>query len=84
MDSLAAFRRRPPISVERQVQYWFRPAPIASSSILSVALYIWEHVPGRFFGFPDLGNGVKIALHHEGLTDPDKLRREVGSKKSSR
>jgi sarcosine oxidase len=71
-----------PFSVERQVQYWFEPCSNREQfNPERCPIHIWEHVPGRFFyGFPDLGNGVKIALHHEGeLADPDKLRREVGS-----
>ena len=44
-------------------------------------IYIWEHEPNRIiYGFPDLGEGVKVGRHHEGVqTDPDLVRREVDS-----
>jgi sarcosine oxidase len=70
-----------PLSVERQVQYWFEPvrdAPLFRSD--RCPIYIWEHEPGRFFyGFPDLGEGVKVAGHHEGssVAEPERLDREV-------
>jgi glycine/D-amino acid oxidase-like deaminating enzyme len=40
---------------------------------------LWEFAPRRFFyGFPDLGSGVKLALHHEGqATTADSVRRDV-------
>ena len=52
----------------------------------------WRSPPARFpifihelsptlawYGFPDTGDGVKLALHHHGetVTDPSALRREV-------
>jgi glycine/D-amino acid oxidase-like deaminating enzyme len=42
---------------------------------------LWEHAPGKFFyGFPDLGHGVKLARHHEGeITRPETVRREVSA-----
>jgi sarcosine oxidase len=42
-------------------------------------IFICEHAPRRFFyGFPDLGDGVKVGVHHEGAeTSPDRLEREV-------
>ena len=44
------------------------------------ATQIWETAPGaHFYGFPDAGTGVKVALHHQGETaTPDAVRREVG------
>ena len=69
-----------PFTVERQVLYWFaprnRPASFAPSRC---PVHLWEPSPGKFFyGFPDLGEGVKVAGHHEGeVTDPDQVRREV-------
>jgi sarcosine oxidase len=69
-----------PLTVERQVLYWFQPA--AHSGAFRPAncpIYIWQHAPDRYFyGFPDLGQGVKVARHYEGeFTNPDALRREV-------
>src|SRR5439155_17947166 len=42
-------------------------------------IHIWEHEPGRYFyGFPDLGEGVKVAGHHEDqISQPDSINREV-------
>ncbi len=69
-----------PFTVERQVLYWF--APRADPAIFAPArcpVHLWETAPREFFyGFPDLGDGVKVAFHHGGeAADPDKLRREV-------
>ncbi|HEU4643882.1 MAG TPA: N-methyl-L-tryptophan oxidase [Gemmatimonadaceae bacterium] len=63
-----------PLEVERQLLFWFEPlerdrrwaperAPVA----------LWEYAPERFFyTFPDLGDGVKMGIHHEGeIVDPD-------------
>lgn len=36
-----------------------------------------------FYGFPDLGEGIKVAIHHQGeLTDPDTVRRQVGAEET--
>ncbi|MBI3848916.1 MAG: N-methyl-L-tryptophan oxidase [Verrucomicrobia bacterium] len=69
-----------PFSVERQVLFWFEPRTQAAAFHPDrCPIHIWEHEPGEFFyGFPDLGNGVKVARHHQGeRADPDKIRREV-------
>ena len=69
-----------PLSVQRQVLFWF--APTAKPDLFrpeNCPIFIWEYAPGQFFyGFPDLGDGIKVAIHHEGEeTQPDLLRREV-------
>lgn len=63
-----------PLSVARQPLFWFAPKPAADLSRLPV--FIWEWQPERFFyGFPDLGEGMKAAIHHEGsATGPDQSR----------
>ncbi len=68
-----------PLSVERQVQLWFEPKHRVPFQPERCPIHIWEHEPGRFFyGFPDLGGGVKVARHHEGeMVDPDFVNREV-------
>ena len=68
-----------PLAVERQVQFWFEPKHPVQFQPERCPIHIWEHEPGRFFyGFPDLGEGVKVARHHEGETaDPDSINREV-------
>jgi len=66
-------------TVERQVQFWFEPKAPALFQPNRCPIYLWEHAPDRFFyGFPDLGAGVKVAGHHEGVTtNPDAVGREV-------
>ena len=69
-----------PLRVERQVLFWFKP--IANSAAFGVdrcPIHIWQFDRDHFFyGFPDLGNGVKVARHREGETSaPDSVRREV-------
>jgi sarcosine oxidase len=70
-----------PLTVERQVQFWFsvreRPDAFAPERC---PVHLWELDGDRYFyGFPDLGHGVKLAMHHGGdVTDPDRVRRDVG------
>jgi sarcosine oxidase len=69
-----------PLSVERQVLLWFEPR--AQAELFQpehCPIYIWEYAPHRFFyGFPDLGDGIKAAVHHEGQrSDPETIQREV-------
>ena len=69
-------------TVERQVLYWFEPAsdhPLFAPQRCPIQL--WETPEQRFFyGFPDMGTGVKVAIHHEGQRcDPDRLNREVSA-----
>ena len=68
-----------PLVVERQVQFWFEPKRPLEFQPERCPIHIWEHEPGRFFyGFPDLGEGVKVACHHEGeIANPDSINREV-------
>ena len=67
------------LAVERQLQFWFQAS--TPEVFTNCPIHLWEHAPGRFFyGFPDLGGGVKIAVHHEGeVTTPDQVRREVSA-----
>lgn len=69
-----------PLTVERQVLYWFEPRSQASAfQPTRCPIHIWEYEAHRFFyGFPDLGDGIKAALHHQGeQVKPDTVRREV-------
>ena len=71
---------RSALTVTRQVLFWFEPAVDAQAFAPErFPIFIWEDEPGRFFyGFPDLGDGVKVARHQEGEpTDPNRVRREV-------
>jgi len=71
---------RLPLSVERQVLFWFEP--LSRQELFKsdrFPIFIWEFAYRHFFyGFPDLGDGVKIGIHHEGQTaQPDSINREV-------
>ncbi len=69
-----------PLSVERTVQHWFRPRVVDGRFAGGrCPIYIWESAPGRvWYGFPDLGEGVKAALHHQGEpAHPETVRRSV-------
>jgi sarcosine oxidase len=67
-----------PLTVERQMFHWFEPA---SRPELHVAarcpLALWEFEHDRMVAaFPDLGDGVKTGVHHDGeMIDPDRVRR---------
>jgi sarcosine oxidase len=68
------------LRVARQVLHWFGaagdPAAVAPERM---PIFIWEWAPGEmFYGFPDFGEGVKVAIHHQGEpADPDHVRRTV-------
>lgn len=68
-----------PLNVERQILFWFEPRDPTKVSPEGCPIHLWEFQPRRFFyGFPDLGTGVKVAVHHEGeITNADSVRREV-------
>ncbi|MGI9180967.1 MAG: N-methyl-L-tryptophan oxidase [Longimicrobiaceae bacterium] len=70
-----------PLEVARQVLHWLRPARDAEAFAPErCPVFLWETAPGRiFYGIPDLGGGVKVALHHGGERSPlEQVRREVG------
>lgn len=69
-----------PFAVERQVLFWFTPArPTAVFDEGRLPVHLWQYDGDQFFyGFPDQGDGVKVAFHHRApATDPDTFRREV-------
>jgi sarcosine oxidase len=71
-----------PLHVERQVLYWFEPRADADPFQPDrCPISIWEYAPHQFFyTFPNLGDGVKVALHHRGeTTTADTVRREVSA-----
>ena len=74
-----------PLTIERQVLYWYKNLnPLLQPSLLPNALpiYIWEYEKDKFFyGFGDLGDGIKIANHHAGQpVQPDLLSQDVTAK----
>ena len=80
-------RQRPPAAAsrrERQVLVWFEPT--ANPGLLLAAdrcpIFLWDHGQDRhFYGFPNMGSGVKVALMHQGEeTEVDSLDREVSQR----
>ncbi len=69
-----------PLRIERQVLFWFDPA--GSSGMFApdrCPVHLWQFDGRRFFyGFPNFGNGVKVAFHHGGeITTVDAMQRDV-------
>lgn len=71
---------RLPLRIERQVLHWFRNRRVGVQlGPQQLPVYIWEYQKGRsFYGFPDLGDGLKTAFHYGGRTiSPDALTNDV-------
>lgn len=69
-----------PLTCARQTLFWFKPKANPSHFLPKhFPIFLWEYEPDHiFYGFPDLGEGIKLAIHHEGvLTDPNEIKREV-------
>lgn len=71
---------RLPLTQERQVVVWFRDRD--GGGVLRaerMPVYIWEYEAGRMlYGFPDMGQGIKIGFHHGGRQiRPDELRQDA-------
>jgi sarcosine oxidase len=70
-----------PLTVKRQVLFWFKypNEDAAKFQPDHLPIYIWEYEKNKiFYGFPDLGSGLKIAIHHEGkLTAAETIDRKV-------
>ena len=71
-----------PLNIKRQVLFWFKNEDKQMQQFIEpkgLPIFIWEYnLPHVFYGFPDLGNGIKIAPHHEGQPiHPDLLSKEV-------
>jgi sarcosine oxidase len=62
--------RHLPLTVARQVLFWLRPAgDPARFAPAELPIWLWETREGPvWYGFPDLGNGPKVARHHGGAT----------------
>ena len=79
-ELLGMLGARAPLVVERQTMHWFDPLgdrALLSPERLPVALI--EHAENRFFYFmPDIGDGVKAAVHHDGASaTADTIDRDV-------
>ncbi|MFN2567374.1 MAG: N-methyl-L-tryptophan oxidase [Gemmatimonadaceae bacterium] len=67
-----------PLVVERQMFHWFEPSSRRELHAASrCPLALWEFERDRMVAtFPDVGDGVKAGVHHEGeTTDPTSVRR---------
>jgi sarcosine oxidase len=68
-----------PLAIERVVQHWFSPSERDLAVPDRLPVFIMEYAHERFlYGLPDVGRGVKIALHHQGeRTTAETVRRQV-------
>ena len=69
-----------PFRIERQVLHWFTPKSQADAfTPQRLPIHLWQFDGERFFyGFPDLGAGLKMAFHHRGeFGVADAMRRDV-------
>lgn len=69
-----------PLTIERQVLYWFGAQ--SGGDLFDPSrcpIHLWQFDGQRYFyGFPDLGEGVKVARHHDGrVTTADEVDRDV-------
>lgn len=58
-----------PLEVERQVLHWFDPPAATPNPFAPTAMpvFLIEESGGTlWYGIPDLGHGLKVALHHRG------------------
>jgi sarcosine oxidase len=66
--------------IERQVLFWFETNNHQNFKPDKFPIYIWEYEPDKiFYGFPDIGDGLKTAFYHGGekLHDASTIRRKV-------
>jgi sarcosine oxidase len=74
---------RPPLNSERQTLFWFEPQSAPRLFYPErCPIHLWQigsgAKPKHFYGMPDLGEGVKVAGHHDGASvSPDSVSREV-------
>lgn len=68
-----------PLQVERQVSVWFEPVERQEFQVGKLPVFLWEYERERLlYGVPDLGRGLKAALHHQGAPSaPDRAKRQV-------
>ena len=70
-------------TIERQTLYWFDPVAGASQLFdpARCPVHLWQFDgPHFFYGFPDLGGGVKVGRHHDGvMTSVEAIDRTIGA-----
>ncbi len=68
-----------PLRVERNAVYWFDPLKPDEFTPEKFPIFIHEYAPDcTWYGFANFGDGVKVALHHQGeTTTPKSVRRAV-------
>ncbi|HEY4110861.1 N-methyl-L-tryptophan oxidase [Puia sp.] len=73
-----------PLSVRRQPLFWFGNAG-RQFHPAAMPIFIWEYEKEKmFYGFPDIGAGVKLAPHHGGRPiAPDDLLQAVSPEEIS-
>ena len=64
-------------TVARQPLLWLAPRKPELFGPDRFPIFVWEWQPGwAFYGFPDVGDGFKVAVHHHGEpTTPDAVER---------
>lgn len=67
------------LHVQRNVQAWFSPASnLYDAGRFPAFLLDRAGLPAPLYGFPDFGDGLKIAFHgHGAITTADRVEREV-------
>ena len=71
-----------PLEVARQTMFWIRPRDQSKQAWFTperCPVWLWETPGGRmYYGFPDLGDGPKVARHHGGpIVNPETVDRQV-------
>lgn len=83
LPSLMPDAVRTRLRVQRQVLYWFSPGDAGGFSPAAFPVFIWHWGNGPddvFYGFPDLGGGVKVATEQTAKeTNPDNVERQVST-----
>jgi sarcosine oxidase len=69
----------PLFRVARQPLLWLEPQEPELFRPERFPIFVWEWKPGwAFYGFPDVGEGFKVAVHHHGeQTTPESADREL-------
>jgi sarcosine oxidase len=70
------------VRLYRQALHWFTARPNARVGAADLPVFLWLHGSGAedfFYGFPDIGGGIKMATeqYRESAADPDCAERTV-------